>query len=61
MRELILLPVLLLLGLAACTVMQPTPQPTATVVTPQPQTTYVVPQPQTTYVVPAPTAVVPTY
>jgi len=60
MRELILLPVLLLPGLAACTV-EPTPQPTATVVTPQPQTTYVVPQPQTTYVVPAPTTVVPTY
>ena len=60
MRKLILLPVLLLLGLAACTVVQPTPQPTATVVTPQPRTTYVVPaQPQTTYV--APTTVVPTY
>jgi hypothetical protein len=53
MRELILLPILLLLGLAACTVVQPTPQPTATVVTPVPQTTYVAPVPYTT--------VVPTY
>jgi hypothetical protein len=53
MRELILLPVVLLLGLAACTVVEPNPQPTATVVTPVPQTTYVAPAPMTT--------VVPTY
>jgi hypothetical protein len=61
MRELTLFALALLLGLGGCTIVPPTPQPTATVVTPVPQGTYVTPLPYTTYVTPSPyTTTIPT-